>query len=387
MFSQLYSSHQNSLRSELNSQSRVETIHSNAIQVLSQKNQEIEKYKIEIDESEKELLRLKFILESMQKNNEENQQDADNSNDNIETKNKSDDDKLFLDIGDSDDIEEVKAIHQEEVEEINGKYSHEIASLRIYFSKALKEAERIAEQHAETVYLEKKSELDETLRQIDLIESANEENQFKLTASKMQKIQQEKTTSMLNSIKIDRLNQELTDLTALSRTELRDIRMKVDECFVTADIHQKDHENEMRRLIDELENREKAFSYHYTTVVESYEAEKQKLTEQLQQTSQKISELRKSFKNMQTQHEFQEKQLHDDIQKLKSSVSISTKGRDQSSTMIQSSVLKQQHFQREIKQIENDIAMVDKEIQEVQIENAQLKLEMKRIETRKKQSF
>lgn len=387
MFSQLYSSHQNSLRSELNSQSRIETIHSNAITVLSQKSQEIEKYKIEIDESEKELLRLKFILESMQKNNEENQQDADNSNDHIETKNNSDDDKLFIDVGDSDDIEEVKAIHQEEVEEINGKYSHEIASLRIYFSKALKEAERIAEQHAETVYLEKKSELDETLRQIDLIEAANEENQFKLTASKIQKMQQEKTTSMLNSIKIDRLNQELTDLTALSRTELRDIKMKVDECFVSADIHQKDHENEMRRLIDELESREKVFTHHYTTVVESYEAEKQKLTEQLQQTSQKISELRKSFKNMQTQHEFQEKQLADDIQKLKSSVSISTKGRDQSSTMIQSSVLKQQHFQREIKQIENDIAMVDKEIQEVQIENAQLKQEMKRIETRKKQSF
>lgn len=385
MFSQLYSSHQNSLRSELSSQSRIEAIHSNAIAVLSQKNQEIEKYKIEIDESEKELTRLKSILESLQANDEsKNQNSSDSNND---SKEKSNEDKLFLDMENVDDIEEVKARYQEEIEETKSKYSNEIGTLQIYFSRSLKEAERIAEQHAETVYLEKKAELDETLRQIDLIESANEENQFRLTASRIQKMQQEKTNSMLNSLKIDKLSQELSDLTSLSRTELRDVKIKVDECFVTAEIQQKDHENEMRRLTDELESREKLFSRHYATVVQSYEAEKQRLSEQLQQSTQKIAELRKSYKNMTTQNEQQEKQLYNDIQKLKSSLSVSIKGRDQASSMIQSNVLKQQHFQREIKQIENDIAMVDKEIQEIQVENAQLKIEMNRIDSRKKQSL
>lgn len=385
MFSQLYSSHQNSLRSELSSQSRIEAIHSNAIAVLSQKNQEIEKYKIEIDESEKELTRLKSILESLQASDESKDQNSSDSNN--DSKEKSNEEKLFLDMENVDDIEEVKARYQEEIEETKSKYSNEIGTLQIYFSRSLKEAERIAEQHAETVYLEKKAELDETLRQIDLIESANEENQFRLTASRIQKMQQEKTNSMLNSLKIDKLSQELFDLTSLSRTELRDVKIKVDECFVTAEIQQKDHENEMRRLTNELESREKLFSRHYATVVQSYEAEKQRLSEQLQQSTQKIAELRKSYKNMTTQNEQQEKQLYNDIQKLKSSLSVSIKGRDQASSMIQSNVLKQQHFQREIKQIENDIAMVDKEIQEIQVENAQLKIEMNRIDSRKKQSL
>ena len=66
------------------------------------------------------------------------------------------------------------------------------------------------------------------------------------------------------------------------------------------------------------------------------------------------------------------------------SVTVSKKGRDQASSMIQSNVVKHQHLQREIKQIENDIAMVDKELLEVQAENAQLKEEIRRIDSRKK---
>lgn len=386
MFSPYSSSNLSLFKSSPSSQSRIETIHSNAKTILNQKNQEIEKYKIEIDETEKELLRLKSILKSMQAGTEVDQEDLSNDDESDETKKENSDEKLFIEADDSVDIEEIKAIHQEEIEEINSKYSYEIGSLQIYFSKTLKEAERIAEQHAETLYLEKKSELDETLRKIDLIEAANEETQFKLSSSKIQKMQQQRTTSMLNSIKIDRLNQELFELSALSRTELRDIRAKVDECFLTAEIRQKDHENEMNRLINEIENRENLFSSHYASVVQNYEAEKQKLTEQLQQYSQKISELRKSYKNIQTQHTLQEKQLSEDIQKLKLSVTVSKKGRDQASSMIQSNVVKHQHLQREIKQIENDIVMVDKEIQQIQIENAQIKEELKRIQTRKFQS-
>lgn len=384
MFSPLSSANLGSSRTESVSQSRIESIHSNAATILSRKNQEIEKYKIEIDECEKELLRLKSLLESKQNGDETDQQDANDSDPNGSKGLKNDDNNLSLDFDSFNDFEELKALHEEEIEEITSKYNYEIGSLQNYFTKSLKEAEKIAEQHAETVYLEKKAELDEMLRQIELIEASKEENQFQLSASKIQKYQQYKVNSMLNLIKISRLDQELSDLATCSRTELRDVRLKVDECFVTADIRQKEHENEVNRLVNELESREQMFSHHYTTLVQSYEAEKQKLTEQFQQSTQKIAELRKSLKSMQVHHDQQEKQLYDDVQKLKSAVSSSLKGKNQTSSLIQSSVAKQQHLQREIKQIENEIVMVDKELLEVQAENAQLKEEINRINNRKK---
>lgn len=384
MFSPLSSANLGSSRTESVSQSRIESIHSNAATILSRKNQEIEKYKIEIDECEKELLRLKSLLESKQNGDETDQQDANDSDPNGSKGLKNDDNNLSLDFDSFNDFEELKALHEEEIEEITSKYNYEIGSLQNYFTKSLKEAEKIAEQHAETVYLEKKAELDEKLRQIELIEASKEENQFQLSASKIQKYQQYKVNSMLNLIKISRLDQELSDLATCSRTELRDVRLKVDECFVTADIRQKEHENEVNRLVNELESREQMFSHHYTTLVQSYEAEKQKLTEQFQQSTQKIAELRKSLKSMQVHHDQQEKQLYDDVQKLKSAVSSSLKGKNQTSSLIQSSVAKQQHLQREIKQIENEIVMVDKELLEVQAENAQLKEEINRINNRKK---
>ncbi|KAK8860645.1 hypothetical protein M9Y10_012310 [Tritrichomonas musculus] len=384
MFSPLSSANLGSSRTESVSQSRIESIHSNAATILSRKNQEIEKYKIEIDECEKELLRLKSLLESKQNGDETDQQDANDSDPNGSKGLKNDDNNLSLDFDGFNDFEELKALHEEEIEEITSKYNFEIGSLQNYFTKSLKEAEKIAEQHAETVYLEKKAELDEMLRQIELIGASQEENQFQLSASKIQKYQQYKANSMLNLIKISRLDQELSDLATCSRTELRDVRLKVDECFVTADIRQKEHENEVNRLVNELESREQMFSHHYTTLVQSYEAEKQKLTEQFQQSTQKIAELRKSLKSMQVHHDQQEKQLYDDVQKLKSAVSSSLKGKNQTSSLIQSSVAKQQHLQREIKQIENEIVMVDKELLEVQAENAQLKEEINRINNRKK---
>ena len=53
------------------------------------KNQEIEKYKIEIDESEKELTRLKSILESLQASDEsKDQNSSDSNNDSKEKKDK-----------------------------------------------------------------------------------------------------------------------------------------------------------------------------------------------------------------------------------------------------------------------------------------------------------
>ena len=222
--------------------------------VLSQKSQVIDQYNAQIEEAEKELAQLKADYEAksilLQQLESEENSDIDQQED----------------LNDESEIDRLKLDHEAEILEIKARHEDEIQTLQLNFTKALKEAESWAEQHADTILLGKKAELEALTQELELMKTTFNEDAFSRTQSRTRLYQQSKTQSMQNAQRISELDSQLSELSAITREELREVRGKIDECFVSVDIREREHKNEIEKYEKEIKNRETRFNAHIATI-------------------------------------------------------------------------------------------------------------------------
>lgn len=349
-------------------QTEIERVHSEARTVFAQKSQEIDQYHAAIDEAEKELAKLQSEYEakmSLYASKEEELNEI-----NVE------DDPEHNEL-----LEQIKQNQEEQIQELKLNHDDEIHSYEVTFTKALKDAEVWANLHIESVVEEKQSQLNDLLRQYEELKSIANEQAFNQTQSRTKMYSQSKATSMQNSQRIQQLDAELTELTSMTREELREVKAKIDECFVIVDIRQREHQCEIDKYENEIKMREEKYNMHIQAINEQFKNEKQRLEAQLALANAKKQNLDRVSKQLEKHHENQIQTTMKDIERMRSVVMNAQTRDDLTVTQNKSQVSQIQALTREIKQTEYDVNVINQEIRELQIQNKSLQSELRRLQS------
>ena len=334
----------------------LQQLHDQASELLSQKNDEITALNNELENAEKKLADLKYSLKSQQA-------------DNTETSDASDIDDDAVPPEDLKELEEIKAKNEQEIQKLNEANEEEVAQLEECYEKQLKDAEEWAEQHAEQIFIEKQTEHQQLLKELDSLKEKLAESEFASTQTKFQLLEESKTTSMTNAQKIQYLEAQLGELNSLMRDEIRAIRAKIEETVTAYNMRTKDHQIEIERYQNEIEIRNKKYEQHIEALQQQFNCEKNRYETTINTSEQKYNSLQKVIKQLERQHEKQISTALKDNEKLKATI-YTIRSRDDPDLEFTRTAITQSHMQEQrIQQLESDIKITDEEIKELMLEN------------------
>ena len=347
------------------SQSKIERINLEAKEVLTQKEREIKKFEEAINEAEQSLAKLQAELKQKQEVYDSVNAQDEKSEDSLE----------------EIDLSSLKATQDAEIQQIKARHDEEIQRLQSGYSAALREAEEWADAHAQTVFVEKKAQLEDLRRELDGLKAAATESEFATTQSRTRLFQESKSLSLQNAQRIQELDAQLSELSAVTREELRDVRAKIDECFVAVNVREREHTSEIERYKREIKQREEKYNSHLTLLNEQFDHEKQRLEYQLKSLTTKKSNIERVLGQIEKNHESQVQTTLKDIERMKSTIYQSQTRDDRSLTDTKSYAGQVQAMQRECRHTEQEIALVNNEIKDLTEENKQLQLELNRLDS------
>jgi hypothetical protein len=353
-------------RSE-NAQSQIERLNIEAETILAQKNEELAGYQRAIEEAEKTLVKLKAELEAKAAlfSAEIKADHSDESDDESD---------------DLTDLEKLKADQEAEIQQLTAKHEEEIATMRSRYTASLKEAEQWAEAHAENIYLERVAELENLKKELESLRSQANEAAFAQTQSRTKLFQQSKNASLQNAQRIQQLESQLSELSSITREELRDVRAKIDECLSAVDLRELEHRNEIQKYEAEIAQREEQYNAHLQVLAQQFQNEKQRLEQQLAAANSKGENLRRVLAQLQKHHEMQIETTRRDNERMKATIYQAKTREDQLFVDTKGYVSQIQSTQHACRQIEQEIQIVNSEIEELQAENQELQAELQNLD-------
>ncbi|OHS93854.1 kinetoplast-associated protein [Tritrichomonas foetus] len=347
-------------------QSKIEKINMEAKEILSQKEEEIRKFEEAVEEAEKQLAKLKSQVEKKEEyyNNLMNEDDQ---------KSDSDDDDV--------DLDKLKETLDAEFQQARATHEEELQTLQEGFAVHLREAEEWCDTHAENLFTEKKAELDDLQLELSRLKAQMNENAFSNTQSKTKLFQQSKALSLQNAKRIAELDSQLSELAAVTREELREVKTKRDECFVAVQVRETEHANEIDKYRRELSQREEKYNNHLSILDEQYENEKKRYEQHLKALNSKKTNLERVLAQIEKHHEAQLQTTLNDIERMKSTI-YQSQARDDKSIMESKSYVTQvQTIQRDCRHLEQEISLVNSEIDELKEENKLLQNELRHLDS------
>jgi chromosome segregation ATPase len=153
------------------------------------------------------------------------------------------------------ELAELDAKHQQELEALKTKHEDEMATLRADFEQTLQESRQWASRHAEIALQEKMDELQQL--KAEAKEAKRQLNELTFVKNRSRASRLVDSNQKDNAEQISRLEGQISELTALTREELRDARAKIDECVAAVDLRRQSHAAELKRLDEEAEQRKK----------------------------------------------------------------------------------------------------------------------------------
>jgi chromosome segregation ATPase len=251
---------------------------------------------------------------------------------------------------------------------------------RTQYTATLKNAEQRADDHADTLYTEKTAELEKLHRELAQLREQTQETAFTQTQTRTRAQQQSKAVSLENHKRIQQLEDQLLELGASRREELREVRAKVEECLSAVDVRERDHRIEIERYQRELAEREQQYTAHWDILREQFESEKARLEQQLEVATTKDRNLRKILAQLQKHHEMQMETTRRDNERMKAAIYQAKSRDDDNVADTKSYVAQLQAKQQQCRQIKKEIAMVNSEIAELAQENKELQAELYRLD-------
>lgn len=346
------------------SQSRIERLNTEAQTILSQKADAIARLESSIEDAEKQLVKLKAEFESkaalaaMDEKDDESFQD----------------DEII-------DLDKLKEEHQAEIREKTEKHEEEINSMKLKFTRALKDAEAWAEEHAENVYAEKSAQLDSLKQELAKLKDEVNEAMFTQTQSRNKLFHQSKSIALQNAQRIQFLQAQLSELSSVTREELRDVRTKIDECLAAVELREREHKAEIDKYEKEIVQREERYNTHLECLALQFKNERQRLNQQYQATVEKGDNLQRLLKQLERHHDMQMQTTLKDNERMKNTIYQAKTRDDQQFTDTRSYITQIQSTQHATRQIEQEIGVVNQEIAELQAENKELQEQLKRLTT------
>lgn len=347
-------------------QSKLEKLHEEAEIALTEKRNEIQDLNDKIDFAEQQFTQLKadlkvkmFQMQELEANAEE------------EDQNEEEDMTEFI---------KLKQSHEEKMQKLITDHEDEIKTLQNEFTRKLKAAEEWNKQHAETLRMNKQTKIDELKDEINAIKERQNMAIYTQTKKRNKMLEESKIANAENAQKIQVLENQISEVQAMSREELRDIRAKIEECLATVELRQKEHENELKRYEKEIEDRNETYKLHISALKDQLNNEQERLNQEINAVDNKISAMEKILAQLENHHQKQVEATTQGIEKMKLTISnLKTRG-DQTIETIRTTTAQTTTSTREMKQLQEEIKLLDKEIIEIQNENADLKAELAHIQ-------
>ena len=346
--------------------SKLERIHAEAKQIINEKNKEIKRYSDEIQKTEITLQQLKSELK---------EKTARLKNDPFE---------VSLDnIGNQaeNQIAEINMRHEREVEELKTKNEEELQAYKLKYGKMLKESEQWIEQHVDTVYLEKSAKLEAAKQDLEQIKQQASEAMLGASKQRVDFYRNSKTATLMNSKRIDYLESQLSEIASVSREEVRDIKAKIEECLAAIAVRENEHKAEIAKYKKELEEREKKYNEHLEILQTQCNTEKSRYQNQINATNENIQNLSRVLKQLEKHHESQLKSTLRDLERMKTTI-YATKTRKETSPDEAIATVKETNtLSNKCMQMQQEIAVIESELNELNDENRELKAQLKKFDS------
>ncbi|KAH0789950.1 kinetoplast-associated protein [Histomonas meleagridis] len=277
-----------------------------------------------------------------------------------------------------EEIYRIQAEHQALIKELKSKHEKEIYKLNSEFQKSIAETRRWSEMHSAIVIQEKLDELEKY--KSETIQAQNQLTNVKsqYSSSNINKDFDKEQNKL--SKKIIQLEDQISEITTITRNELRESRLKIKECLNSVEIRRKSQNEEIIRLDQEIEERKRMYETHLSSLKKQYKVEKETLLQFIATSNSRANYAEKMIKDNEIRHETQIEEVLSDIQTLKKSTSSSSTRR---SSKVRESIREVQRLEEEKRALEMDNKMLDEEIMQIDKENEELQKEVKRLRAAK----
>lgn len=288
-----------------------------------------------------------------------------------------------------EEIEKLEAEHQKEMQRLQDQHTNEMMALKADFQNTLNEAENWSNRHAEIALQEKMNEL-ERLKQ-EAIDAKQKLNETTFLRSRSSSYYNGKNNSNSGSNiltqktvadQIAKLEEQLSELTAVTREELRDSRAKIDECVAAIELRRQSQAAEVRRLEDEIKQRQERYANHIKAVKEQYQLERQTIEQSIEVTSQRGTNTEKIISQLEQHHEAQLSEVLNDIESMQKSIENSGSKANSNAASVRSVIREIQQLMEEKSAIIEETKMIENEIQELDEENENLNRELNVLRSR-----
>jgi len=182
-----------------------------------------------------------------------------------------------------------------------------------------------------------------------------------------------------NAEQIARLEETISELTALTREELRDARAKIDECVAAVELRRQGHTTELRRLDDEARERRERYEAHLVALREQYRLEGATMEQRIQAAGARAEGTERVIQQLEKHHETQLGEVLGDIETMRRAYGSPTHRNTQNAERMRASVRESQRLTDECRSFEQEAAVIDREIGELDGENRSLERELARL--------
>lgn len=348
-----------------NKKSELEKLHAEADALLSQKAEEIVQLNKMIEEAEQKLI---LIQTELAKEIKEKQPSK------IEDENAIDRELL------TQQIQDLQLQHEAEIQNLQSQHESRLKEMNDTFQKSVRSAELWAQTHADSIAADKKSQLTELQNSLKILQSSTNENLVSISKNRHSNIQQSKRASYLNQQRIKLLETQISEITAVTREEARDIKTKIEECLTSIELRGREHENEISEYQREIEDREAKYAEHIQNVLEQYAIENKQMESAIACASSQADSLPRLLKQMEKQNDSHYQTSMKDLEKVKSTLYQSQTREEKEQTETRNSVTQVQIIQKNQRKVEQEMAQLDAEINELNTENEQLRIELNRLD-------
>jgi hypothetical protein len=349
-------------RSTAQQKGELEKFHAQADRQLTQKANELTEMNRAVEETEQQLASAKAELAAKIKQ--------------VETEN------AFVETDESDDddhqaaleheVQALRAEQQQELDQLHQAHTLHIRVMKETFEKSIQEAEKWAETHAATVKTERQVHLEHLKKQHDDLQASKVDSRFSASQTRTKIYQQSRGASIQNAQRIAVLESQISEITAATREEARDVKSKINECLASIELRQREHQLQIATYESEVSMRQTKYDVHLKQTEQEYETERRRVGQAIAAEQAKGENLKKLAKVFESTQKRSIQTGYQDIQKLKNLLSQyrsqSLKGLEHT----RDSVSRTGQAARKCREVKQEIAMVDQEIAELQSENTEL---------------
>jgi chromosome segregation ATPase len=355
------------MRSSPRKQSELEKLHQQSQQLLKQKASELTAMNQVIEKAESELSTLKAELYAKTTRVELENPDESPELDSQKERYDQEIEGLMTEL--DTEVNEIKAVHRARMK-----------SLAETFRKSIAEGEKWAEIHAASVKTEKRVELDLTEKQLNELLATKAESRLSSTRSRFEVYRQSKAASIMNEQRIRFLENQISETTSGTREEVRDIKAKIKEVLSSIEIRQRQHSVELENYEREVTDRQAKYDLHVAQLEQENATEKKRLEQCIASETAKVENLQRLIKQIEGNQRKCMQRSVQDVERMKATISQYKADADRSFQQTRVSASRVTGYERRKRDLDREVEMVEQEIKELSEENAQLRVQLSKLD-------